>query len=291
MATVLTEFELEPAPEIDRLPPMLFLAALILGILIIGVTFNAALMPESGDSISLEVTIVAEPDQRIKRPEKAEYLAQASQEGGGNTTEEVRPSAPTESQASIDNSGTLDGDRLLDATPHEQSADQLLSSRSEQAHKVKDALRQTPSPDAATALQLEAGVRQTLPLPQDDNANLQIHDDNLRQLVIAADTRESTIAGYLDRWKRKIEAVGDSYMPELGPINGSPTLEVTIDAEGRLVDIVILKTSGTPVLDQAALRILRRAAPFDPFPEAIRMNYDSLRFAYKWQFASKASED
>jgi protein TonB len=39
------------------------------------------------------------------------------------------------------------------------------------------------------------------------------------------------------------------------------------------------------MLDQAALNILRRAAPFDPFPEAIRANYDQLRFAYKWQFS------
>lgn len=287
MATTLTSFELQTPPATDRLPPMLFLAALVHGIIILGVTFNAAFMPESGESISLEVTIVAEPDRRIDRPEKAEYLAQASQEGGGNTTEEVRPSAPAASQAAIDNTGTPDGNRLFDATPHELSADQLLTTRADRSDRVRDALRQPPTPDAATALQLEAGVRQTLPLPQDNDANLQIHDDNLRQLVIAADTQESTIAGYLDRWKRKIEAVGDAYMPELGPVSGSPTLQVTIDADGHLMDIVVLRSSGTPALDQAALRILRRAAPFDPFPETVRMEYDSLRFAYKWQFSDQ----
>jgi len=270
---------------------MLFLAALIHGVLIIGVTFNVFRMPESSESISLEVTIVADSDQHIERPDKAEYLAQTSQQGGGNTTDEVRPSAPTQSQASIDNSGTAEGNRLLDATPHEMSADQLLASNSEQARKVRDSLRQPPSQDSATALQLEAGVIQTLPLPQDNEANLQIHDDNLRQLIIAADTQESTISGYLDRWKRKIEAVGDAYMPDLGNVSGSPTLQVTIDADGRLVDIVILKTSGTPSLDQAALRILRRASPFDPFPESVRMEYDSLRFAYKWQFSNKSNSN
>ena len=44
------------------------------------------------------------------------------------------------------------------------------------------------------------------------------------------------------------------------------------------------RTSGSRLIDQAALEILRRAAPFDPFPEAIRVEYDTLRFAYKWQF-------
>ena len=74
----------------DRLPAMLFLAALVHGILIIGVTFNAVLTQPSADAISLEVTIVANPDQRIERPEEAAYLAQASQEGGGNTLDQVR---------------------------------------------------------------------------------------------------------------------------------------------------------------------------------------------------------
>jgi len=66
---------LDRGPVPDRLPPMLFLAALIHGILIIGITFNAALGGESSDAISLEVTIIADPDQHIDRPEKAEYLA------------------------------------------------------------------------------------------------------------------------------------------------------------------------------------------------------------------------
>ncbi len=75
---------LDRGPVPDRLPPMLFLAALIHGILIIGITFNAVIRSEGSDAISLEVTIVADPDQRIDRPERAEYLAQASQQGGHN---------------------------------------------------------------------------------------------------------------------------------------------------------------------------------------------------------------
>ena len=69
---------------------MLFLAALIHGILIIGITFNAYVLDDLSNAISLEVTIVADPDQSIDRPDEAEYLAQASQEGGGNTLEELR---------------------------------------------------------------------------------------------------------------------------------------------------------------------------------------------------------
>ena len=283
----LDEFRLVAIPEPDRLPGMLFLAALIHGILIIGISFNAALSDQFAEAISLEVTIVADPDQQIDRPDRAEYLAQASQQGGGNTTEQVRPSAPEESQSPIDNIGTEEGDSFLDTTTHKDAADELLASAQERDLKIANAPREDPQADGSTALTLKSGSDVTLPLPQEDRATLMIHDDDPRQLVISADTRESKIAGYLDNWKRRIEAVGDEYFPELGDLDGltgSPTLEVSIQASGELSEVIIRKSSGSAVLDQAALDILRRASPFDPFPTEVRKEYDSLRFAYKWLF-------
>ena len=283
----LDELRLVAIPAPDRLPGMLFLAALVHGILIIGVTFNAALSDQFAEAISLEVTIVADPDQQIDRPDRAEYLAQASQQGGGNTTEQVRPSAPEESQSPIDNIGQEDGDSFLNTTTHQDAADELLVSAKEQELKIADAPREDPQHDGNTALALRSGSDVTLPLPQEDRATLKIHDDDPRQLVISADTREAKIAGYLDNWKRRIEAVGDEYFPELGDLDGltgSPTLEVSIYATGELAEVIIRKSSGSAILDQAALDILRRASPFDPFPTDVRKEYDSLRFAYKWLF-------
>jgi len=284
----LDELRLVATPATDRLPGMLFLAALIHGILIIGVTFNAALSDQFAEAISLDVTIVANPDQRIDRPDRAEYLAQASQQGGGNTSEQVHPSAPEESPSPIDNPGQEQGDSFVDSTDHELAADEILATQQEQDLKLADNPRDDPQPDASTALALQSGSDITLPLPQEDRATLLIHDDNPRQLIISADTRESKIAGYLDKWKRRIEAVGDEYFPELGDLDGltgSPTLEVSIYASGELAEVIIRKSSGSAVLDQAALDILRRASPFDPFPSDVREEYDSLRFAYKWLFA------
>ncbi len=287
-ATSIDEIQLVAPETPDRLPAMLFLAALIHGVLIIGITFNAVLRDDYASAISLEVTIVADPDQAIDRPDDAEYLAQASQEGGGNTTDQVRPSAPLQSASPIDNTGDEDGKSLVDATSHEKSADQLISTQSAQDLQVANDLRELPQPDESTAIVLESGSEQTLPLPQDDTATLLIHDDDPRQLIISADTREATIAGYLDNWKRRIEAVGDEYFPQLGELDGvtgGPTLEVSIEASGQLAEVIIRKSSGSKVLDQAALDILRRASPFDPFPAEIRSDYDRLRFAYKWLFS------
>lgn len=278
---------LESLPAPDRLPPMLFLAALVHGILIIGVTFNAVLGDEFREAISLEVTIVADPDPNVLEAERAEYLAQASQEGAGNTQEQARPTAKAESLVPVDNIGTLDGDSAEDSNAVEEFADSVLTARAEQDFEVLDKPREEPSTVVSKAAQLESGIQLTMPLPQDMLTDTSIHDDNPRELVTSVDTKESKVAGYLSRWKSKIETVGVKYFPSeivVDGIGGSPTLEVTITANGQLDEALVRRSSGSRALDEVALSILRRAAPFDPFPEAIRLDYDKLRFAYKWQF-------
>lgn len=279
------------APAVpDRLPAMLFLAALVHGILIIGVTFNVDLTDQFSNTISLEVTIVADADQQIDRPDDAEYLAQASVEGGGNTTEQVRPSAPLQSAMPVDNEGIEEGTTLIDAKSHERSADEVLASQDTSDRQVEIDPRTDPQSDDSIAIVMEAGSEVTLPLPRDDDASLLIRDNDPRQLIISADTRESVVAAYLDNWKRRIEAVGASYLPQLGNldnITGSPTLMVRIDITGALAEAVIRKSSGSTVLDLAALEIVRRASPFDAFPPEVSSEYDTVRFEYKWLFAEQ----
>ena len=286
----LDELQLVTPAVPDRLPAMLFLAALVHGVLIIGVTFNAELADRFANVIALEVTIVANPDQQIDRPDDAEYLAQASQEGGGNTTEQVRASAPLQSAMTVDNDGTEDGTALVDADTHQQSADEVLASQDASDRQVEIEPRTDPQTENSIAIVMEAGNEVTLPLPQEDPASMLIHADEPRQLIISADTRESVIATYLDNWKRRIEAVGASYLPQLGDldnITGSPTLMVRIDVTGELLEAVIRKSSGSTFLDLAALDILQRASPFNPFPPEISAEYDTVRFEYKWLFAGQ----
>ncbi len=279
------------APAVpDRLPAMLFLAALFHGILIIGITFNPELANQFANAISLEVTIVADADQHIDRPDDAAYLAQASQQGGGNTTEQVRPAAPLQSAMPVDNEGQDDGTAILDAQEHVRSADDLLATQDSADRQIEIDPRSEPRPETSTAIAMQAGSETTLPLPQEDQATMLIRDDEPRQLIISADTRESVIAAYLDNWKRRIEAVGDSYLPQLGKLNdisGSPTLMVAIDVSGDLTEAVIRKSSGSTILDLAALDILHRASPFDPLPPDVTAEYDVVRFEYKWLFADQ----
>ena len=279
------------APVIpDRLPAMLFLAALVHGILIIGVTFNAALTDQFADAISLEVTIVAAPDQQIDRPDEAAYLAQASQKGGGNITDQIRPSAPLESALPADNQGAEDGAALDDAKAHERSADEVLASENASDRQVPIDPRTDPQTQDSVAIAMEAGNELTLPLPQEDKASFLLTDDDPQQLIISADTRESVAAVYLDAWKRRIEAVGAAYLPELGRLEnltGSPTLLVRINESGDLIEATVSRSSGSAILDLASVDIIQRASPFDEFPAPMASEYDTVAFEYKFLFTEQ----
>jgi len=283
------------APVIpDRLPAMLFLAALVHGILIIGVTFNAALTDQFADAISLEVTIVAAPDQQIDRPDEAAYLAQASQKGGGNITDQIRPSAPLESALPADNQGVEDGTALDDAKAHERSADEVLASANASDRQVTIDPRTDPQAQDSVAIAMEAGSELTLPLPQEDKASFLLTDDDPQQLIISADTRESVAAAYLDSWKRRIEAVGAAYLPELGRLEnltGSPTLLVRINESGDLIEATVSKSSGSALLDLASVDIIQRASPFDEFPAPMASEYETVAFEYKFLFTEQLVQD
>ena len=114
--------------------------------------------------------------------------------------------------------------------------------------------------------------------------------DDPQQLIISADTRESVAAAYLDAWKRRIEAVGAAYLPELGELKnltGSPTMLVRISETGELLEVHVSRTSGSPILDLASVDIIQRASPFDEFPAAMAEEYDKVAFEYKFLFAER----
>jgi protein TonB len=273
----------------DRLPPMLFVAALFYAMIILGVTFDLGLDAPDSDTTTLEVTIVAETNQRIARPEDADYLAQANQAGRGNTEESVRASAAPAAPAPVAAPAEELGNVQPETAPGDDQAARLLTTTETADRAVFDPEEISPETAAEqqVAQTLPEGLEETLPLPTEDLSNLLIRDDNPRHLTISVTTRRSDIAPYLDRWKRRVERVGTLNFPReinITGLTGSPTLGVAIDPEGMLADIEILRTSGYPALDRAALSVLHRAAPFERFSPELRERYDLLRFAYKFEF-------
>src|SRR5260370_31622443 len=113
--------------------------------------------------------------------------------------------------------------------------------------------------------------------PNSDGVELRRRGEALQQLWIAADTRESDVAVYLDSWRRKIERVGTMNFPDVvrrQKLSGTPVIEVTIGSDGKLLQSVIRRGSGHAEIDEAAMRILKLAAPFDSFTGDLTVKHD-----------------
>ena len=72
--------------------------------------------------------------------------------------------------------------------------------------------------------------------------------------------------------------------------SGTPVIEVTIGADGKLLKTIVRRSSGHAEIDEAAMRILKLAAPFDPFPGEVAAKHDEIRIAYEWQFLGGVSQ-
>ncbi|PFN94356.1 energy transducer TonB, partial [Bacillus sp. AFS076308] len=71
-----------------------------------------------------------------------------------------------------------------------------------------------------------------------------------------------------DEWRKKAERIGNLNYPDEArrqQIYGNLRLMVSINRDGSLYEVLVLESSGQPLLDQAAQRIVRLAAPFAPF--------------------------
>jgi periplasmic protein TonB len=273
----------------DRLGSTLFLAALIHGVAILGITFTVATYDGETSASSLNVTLLIDGiDEAV--PDKADFLANRNQQGIGRAAEGLRPTNALSADQPIAQMGSPDGADLVDGTPRElvPSAEQLVT-RAQSPDGVTALPQPTDDPAdtrrKAAAL-IDQLVAQTTAAELDLRAELPNGDDATRTLIATPSTQQSILAEYLDGWRRRVERIGTANYPAqlLGGGHGRPTLEVVIRGDGALESIVVRRTSGDNALDQAALKILRLAAPFEPLPANVRKNYDVLRFAYEWDF-------
>ena len=277
-----------PAP--DRLPPMLFLAALFHALVILGITFDVGLDDVGNQSVSLDVVVLTSTDQRIDAPDDAAYLAAVSQSGAGNTDVREPAGALPSGLPLPSEQAEMLGDFAPDVDLSELQLDPELATQAQAARQV--AADDKPPEDAAEpqrAQALPTGTPDDLPLPEQTEANPNLYDANPRELVFSVDTRESALSGYLADWKRRVEAEGTRFYnrEQLASFAdaASPVIEVAIDQGGSLAEIIVVRSSGNGTVDQAALTVLRQASPYAPIPAHLTSDYDSLRFRYRFEFA------
>ncbi|MEM8492350.1 MAG: TonB family protein [Pseudomonadota bacterium] len=250
--------------------------------LIIGISFDA--FRTQGNQQQVEVTLIQKPGQR---PEDALLIAQANQQGNGERALRDRasglestlpqPESSARRDYAVDNNGRA---RLSATTLTTNDADQKIVDRSGEQANYQDL------PEAERRLaQLQQELAQL-----DANLGKQQRRTNNEPRVRRLDAvsaRAAVDAAYLADWRRRVEAVGNRYYPEASlryGIYGSLKMLVTVRADGQLDAIDILSSSGHAVLDEAAVRIVRMAAPFLPFPDELRATTDKLEILRTWQF-------
>jgi periplasmic protein TonB len=274
------------APTRDRLTTTVFMAALVHGVIIVGVTFGSTGRSTQG-APGLEVLIVSEDVPEARKNDNATYLAQRTQLGSGNSAaaEARSPRAAAEHSA---NNGRVDGTALVD------DAGALLSTADNRvlttAATQPDILYFAPPASLTERPEvpvLAEGNSERDRVGLDDAEDQSVRGPKRDELWVTPDTREALVAPYLVAWRTKIERLGTLNFPQAAwraPRTRNPDVEVVILADGTLESATIRRSSGSAKLDQAAVDILKLASPFDPFPKELSDHYRLLRFTYGWEF-------
>ncbi len=152
-----------------------------------------------------------------------------------------------------------------------------------------------PSPPAAEPPKRRISVAQLLASRSDEIARLTselerksaAYAKRTKRKAISASTTEYKYATYMEAWRRKVERIGNLNYPDEArqkKLYGNLLLHVAIRADGSVERVRILKSSGHKLLDDAAARIVRMAAPYSPFPPDIHRDVDVLDITRTWQF-------
>lgn len=279
----------DPVASADRLGLTLLVATLLHAAIILGVTFTPHLLerPPPVKHPPLQITLVHQRSESA--PEEAEFLAQANLEGGGTSRENLRPQTPVYTPLPQPQVGSGMTITLPSAPPPSaQTARETPLTQQESAQIVQKSEAEPERPhQPMTAEQLMARSMEIATLSAEISQSMEAYAKRDKHRYISAQAREYRDAAYLDSWRAKIERIGNLNYPEEAKrrnITGSLLLDVAINVDGSLNSITLLRSSGSKILDDAAIRIVKLAAPFAQFPDDLRSDTDVLHITRTWEF-------
>jgi periplasmic protein TonB len=240
-----------------------------------------------------ELEVVLVNAKSATRPTKAQALAQANLDGGGSH-DNGRRKSPLPNMGENREGDTLEA-RHETVESLEQEQRQLLA----MVKRYEGAKLVDPNPDTPAGARHTQTVRQQLARMQAEIAKeISDYQQRPRRHHFMPSTSEYRFARYFEDWRARIEKVGNEHYPEeaRGHIYGSLQMTVVIDRNGNLVDAILDRSSGSQVLDRAARRIVKLAAPYPPFPPDIARDTDVLEITRTWiftndQFGTRPSGD
>lgn len=278
----------------DRFTFTIFLALAVHAAIILGVTFTWN--DKVATSHTLEVTLAQRRSEN--RPDKADYLAQFNQTGSGTLDKKAMTTTPTEAEFHDTVIRKTSPEQQIAAAPKTEKQEKpvvtTVGKTDEQTATTQDVTDPKP-------VQASNPVDKTLLQRSLEIASLEARLAQERQLyakrprikrLTSLSTASSADAYYLASWRRKIEKIGNLNYPAEArrrQIFGSLRLMVAILPDGSLKTVQLLQSSGHPVLDDAAIHIVKLAAPYAPFPDELRRTTDVLEIIRTWQFRKNSS--
>ena len=265
-----------------------FLMALALhAAVLLGIGFVLDFKPLTHPLETLDVVLVNWRSETT--PEEADFLAQASQQGGGESDEASRPSqeysgaspGPAEGEDALEQQAQTSS--VADAAREQLVVDSQDAERTQQITAIEQPEPLMPS--AATLMQESMSMAKLQPGIQRDRES---QSKLPRRKWISANTKEYEYAAYNQAWVAKVERVGNINYPEevrRKKLVGDLVMTVGINQDGSVESLDVRRSSGKSELDQAAIRIVRLAAPYSPLPDQIREKVDVLHITRTWRFS------
>jgi protein TonB len=236
----------------------------------------------------LEIALVnAKSDSK---PTKADILAQAHLDGGGNTDANRRAKTPLPVLPRDNPARDLAVASQQVAELETRSREMLTDLKAAQSvrtptPKPNDAAEVPPLPNANEMMQR---TLETMRLEAQIAKQMEAYQKRPKRRFVGARAEEYRFARYVEDWRLKVEGVGNHNYPTAArekKLYGSLLLTVGIRADGTLDSVVVDRPSGKKILDLAATRIVEMGAPYAAFPADIRRDTDILYITRTWTFA------
>jgi len=270
--------------ERERLHATMVLSLLVHALLILGVGFAL----ESGAPVMPTLDVILTQARNALTPEQADFLAQASNRGGGEDDVARRPRdsqaglapkpelgiAPREMRAQAPHPAPPPSARVLSSTAGPTPAPTARETPKTEPARLPDGAQ--PVPEDLAMARLAAEI----------DASTRLYARRPSRKFVSASTREYAWAAYLRAWVDRVERVGNLNYPDEARrrrLAGTVVINVGIRRDGSVESATIVRSSGLPLLDDAALRIARLAEPYPPLPRT-REDPDILNVVRTWEF-------
>ena len=260
--------------------------------LTISISLHAAVLgvrfvdPEDFNRVFLDtpLEVVLVNARSTEAPTKAQAIAQANLAGGGEAEAGIATSPLPPSPSELVGDDQSDASKEIQQQQQEQQ--QLLT-------QIRRDVAAMPVPDPRRASTMTQAERETEQLRQQKLRLLaaiekRINEENSRprRRYISPSTREEVYAIYYDKLRHKIEDKGTANFPTLNghKLYGELTVNLTIDARGRIVESEIVHSSNSRFLDQRALAIAQAATPFGNFSDEMKRKADQIVVTSRFRF-------